>query len=182
MLVDESLNDLQVTKGTFTGERSVTSLIHCNCGYEKALERKQSLHGSAHTFWVALLFLSKIFDSLQMFIFIGQRKWGLTSHVRCTYINVCTEWAANDTKCTINCLLLGSQWCSFTRYLTVSKWPLAQAIDNGVSPVLLTMVSACRWVHWVMLQLIYRTMLTFRITMMLVHKVLDCFQVAIGTG
>ncbi len=35
-------------------------------------------------------------------------------------------------------LLLGSQWCSFTRYLTVSKWPLAQATESGVSPALLT--------------------------------------------
>ncbi len=38
----------------------------------------------------------------------------------------------------INYLLLGSQRCSFTRYLIVSKWPLAQARESGVSPALLT--------------------------------------------
>ncbi len=32
MLVDESLDHLQVTTGTLKGERSVSSIIHCNCG------------------------------------------------------------------------------------------------------------------------------------------------------
>ncbi len=35
MLVDESLNHLQVTTGTLKEERSVSSLIHCNCGYKQ---------------------------------------------------------------------------------------------------------------------------------------------------
>ncbi len=35
MLVDESLDHLQVTTGTLKGERSVSSLIHCNCGYKQ---------------------------------------------------------------------------------------------------------------------------------------------------
>ncbi len=55
------------------------------------------------------------------------------------HVWVYTEWCSN--WCTIimyQCLLLGSQWCWFTRYLTVSKWPSAQARESGVSPVLLT--------------------------------------------
>ncbi len=35
MLVDESLNHLQVTMGTLKGEGSVFSLIHCNCRYKQ---------------------------------------------------------------------------------------------------------------------------------------------------
>ncbi len=49
------------------------------------------------------------------------------------YMYECTEWCSN--WCTIimynDNLLLGSQWCWFTRYLTVSKWPLAQARESG---------------------------------------------------
>ncbi len=37
MLVDESLDHLQVTTGTLKGERSVSSLIHCNCGYKQIM-------------------------------------------------------------------------------------------------------------------------------------------------
>ncbi len=37
-------------------------------------------------------------------------------------------------------ILLGSQRCSFTRYVTVSKWPLAQARESGVSPDALSTV------------------------------------------
>ncbi len=100
------------------------------------------------------------------------------------YMYECTEWCSN--WCTIimyQCLLLGSQWYWFTRYLTVSKWPLAQARESGVSPAVLAVPVHVR-VYWVMQQLMYHNyvpMLTFRITMILVHKVLDCVQVTIST-
>ncbi len=74
MLVDESLDHIQVTTGTLKGERSVSSLIHCNCGYKQIVDtRKLTVH-TVHTFWVTLMFLSKIFDSLQMSFFVCQRE------------------------------------------------------------------------------------------------------------
>ena len=39
---------------------------------------------AVHTFWVALMFLSKIFDNLQLSFLVGQREWGVTSLVDCT--------------------------------------------------------------------------------------------------
>ncbi len=41
MLVDESINHPQVTTGTLKGERSVSSLIHCNCGYKQIMVTKR---------------------------------------------------------------------------------------------------------------------------------------------
>ncbi len=83
MLVDESLDHLQVTTGTLKGKRSVSSLIHCNCGYNKQIV-DTGLLCSKRTFWVTLMFLSEIFDSLQVPVFVGQREWGVTSLVDCT--------------------------------------------------------------------------------------------------
>ncbi len=84
MLVDESLDHFQVTTGTLKGERSVSSLIHCNCGYKLwTLERKLTVC-STRTFRVTLMFLSKIFDNLQMSFLVGQREWSVTSLVDCT--------------------------------------------------------------------------------------------------
>ena len=37
MLVGESLDHLQVTTGTLKGKRGVSSLIHCNCAYNKQI-------------------------------------------------------------------------------------------------------------------------------------------------
>ena len=37
MLVGESLDHLKVTTGTLKGERGVSSLIHCNCTYNKQI-------------------------------------------------------------------------------------------------------------------------------------------------
>ncbi len=86
MLVDESLDHIQVTTGTLKGERSVSSLIHCNCGYKQIVDTEKV--NSSHTFWVTPLFLSKIFDSLQMSFFVCQRECGVTSLVYCTCIHV----------------------------------------------------------------------------------------------
>ncbi len=47
MLVDESLDHLQVTTGTLNGERSVSSLIHCNCGYKQIVDTRKN--GLQHT-------------------------------------------------------------------------------------------------------------------------------------
>ena len=43
MLVDESLDHLQVTTVTLKGERSVSSLIHCNCGYKQIMDTRKKL-------------------------------------------------------------------------------------------------------------------------------------------
>ena len=49
MLVDESLDYIQVTMGTLKGERSVSSLIHCNCGYKQIVDtRKLAVYFAAH--------------------------------------------------------------------------------------------------------------------------------------
>ena len=42
MLVDESLDHLQITTGTLKGERSVSSLIHGNCGYKQIMDTIES--------------------------------------------------------------------------------------------------------------------------------------------
>ncbi len=90
MLVYESLDHLQVTTGTLNGERSVSSFIHCNCEYKQVVSARkicmQYIH--AHTFWVTLMFLGKIFDCLQMSTFVAQSKWSITSlvNIACKYI------------------------------------------------------------------------------------------------
>ena len=43
MLVDESLDHIQVTTWTLKGEGSVSSLIHCNCGYKQIVDTIESL-------------------------------------------------------------------------------------------------------------------------------------------
>ncbi len=48
MLVDESLDYLQVTTGTRKGERSVSSLIHCNCGYKQIVDTRVYFAAHAH--------------------------------------------------------------------------------------------------------------------------------------
>ncbi len=47
MLVDESLDHLQVTKATLMGKRSVSSLIHCNCGYKQIVDTRKKLTAHA---------------------------------------------------------------------------------------------------------------------------------------
>ncbi len=43
MLVHESLDHLQITTGILKGERSVSSLIHCNCAwiYKQIVDTKK---------------------------------------------------------------------------------------------------------------------------------------------
>ncbi len=56
MLVDESLDHLQVTTGTLKGERSVSSLIHCNCGHKQIVDtRKLTVYFAAHKVEVSKL-------------------------------------------------------------------------------------------------------------------------------
>ncbi len=43
MLVDESLDHIQVTTRTLKGESSVSSLIHCNCGYKQIVDTQRML-------------------------------------------------------------------------------------------------------------------------------------------
>ncbi len=81
MLVDESHDHLQVTTGTLKRERSVSSLIHCNCGYKQIVDTQRMLTVSAHTFGVTLMFLSKILDHFPMSTFVGKREWSVTSLV-----------------------------------------------------------------------------------------------------
>ncbi len=87
---------------------------------------------------ITMMLVHKVLYCVHVAIGTTQREWSVTSLVDCICIIMykCTEWCSN--WCAIQCLLLGSQWCSFTRYLTVSKWPLAQARESGVSPALLT--------------------------------------------
>ncbi len=85
----------------------------------------------------------KILDHFPVSTFVGQREWSVTSLVDCTYIYIYrVYWVMQQLMCYklnyIQCLRLGSQWCWFTRYLTVFKWPMAQARESGVSPALLT--------------------------------------------
>ncbi len=47
MLVDESLDHLQVTTGTLKGERSVSNLIHCNCKYKQIMDTRKKLTAHA---------------------------------------------------------------------------------------------------------------------------------------
>ncbi len=54
MLVDESLNHLQVTTGTLNRDRSVSSLIHCNCGYKQIMDAKK-FNSDMHTHIYALV-------------------------------------------------------------------------------------------------------------------------------
>ncbi len=89
MLVDESLDHLQVTKGAFKGERSVSILIHCNCRFKQFVGTKLTVPTQwTHTFWVTLMILSKINDHIPVSMFYGQKKWGPTGLVRCTCIGV----------------------------------------------------------------------------------------------
>ena len=48
MLVDKSLDHLQVTTGTLKGEGSVSSLIHCNCGYKQIVNTRKVTVCSTH--------------------------------------------------------------------------------------------------------------------------------------
>ncbi len=131
MLVDESLDYLQATMGTLKGERSVSSLIHCNCGYKQIVDTRKLTICSTHTFWVTLMFLSEILDSLQVSVFVGQREWGVTSLVECT----CIYEVMQQLMCHMYFYIyIGSQRCLFTRHLIVFKLPLAQARESGVSP------------------------------------------------
>ncbi len=71
MLVDESLDHLQVTIGTLNGERSVSSLIHCNCGYKQIVDTRKKL--TAH----ALVYVSYPHENTPTLFskkFIGTRR------------------------------------------------------------------------------------------------------------
>ena len=47
MLVDDSFDHLQVTTVTRTGKRSVSSLIHCHCGYKQIMDTRKKLTAHA---------------------------------------------------------------------------------------------------------------------------------------
>ena len=52
--------------------------------YKQIVDTRKLTVCSTHTFWVTLMFLSEIFDSLQVSTHIGQREWSVTNLVYCT--------------------------------------------------------------------------------------------------